>query len=146
MKSNQIKAWALTTSLLSGLAVSAPVYAQDEGASEDTIIVTGSRLNTNPNLAAPTPVLSVTAEEVDIRGNVRIEDFVNILPQVFAGQAAEVSNGATGTATLNLRGLGSQRTLVLIDGRRLPYGASGAGASGANLTWFRPSWLSGSIS
>jgi outer membrane receptor protein involved in Fe transport len=66
-----------------------------------------------------------------MRGNVRIEDFVNVLPQVFAGQASEVSNGASGTATLNLRGLGSARTLVLIDGRRLPYGSSGI--SSANL-------------
>jgi outer membrane receptor protein involved in Fe transport len=65
------------------------------------------------------------------RGNVRIEDFVNVLPQVFAGQASEISNGASGTATLNLRGLGSTRTLVLMDGRRLPYGSSTS--SSANL-------------
>ncbi len=99
---------------------------EDAQASEDIeeVVVIGSRLNTNPNLASATPVLSVTGEEGALRGNVRIEDFVNVLPQVFAGQASEVSNGASGTATLNLRGLGSQRTLVLIDGRRLPYGSS----------------------
>ena len=90
----------------------------------EEIITTGSRIKSNPNLAAATPVLSVTGSEGDIRGNVRIEDFVNVLPQVFAGQASEVANGASGTATLNLRGLGSVRTLVLIDGRRLPYGSS----------------------
>jgi outer membrane receptor protein involved in Fe transport len=133
MQSKQIKAWALASTLLSGLAVSAPAIAQDEEAGEDTIVVTGSRLNTNPNLAAATPVLSVTGEEVDIRGNVRIEDFVNILPQVFAGQAGEVSNGATGTATLNLRNLGATRTLVLIDGRRLPYGDSTSSAANLDL-------------
>jgi hypothetical protein len=40
--------------------------------------------------------------EAQIRGNIRVEDFLNILPQVFADQASEVNNGATGTATLNL--------------------------------------------
>lgn len=104
-----------------------PLAANAQTAEEEVleeITVTGSRLTANPNLSAATPVLSVTAEQAVIRGNVRIEDFVNILPQVFAAQASEVSNGASGTATLNLRGLGTERTLVLIDGRRLPYGSS----------------------
>jgi len=78
-------------------------------------------------------VLSVTGAEGAMRGNVRIEDFVNVLPQVFAGQASEVSNGASGTATLNLRGLGRNRTLVLIDGRRLPYGASSISAANLDI-------------
>lgn len=105
---------------------------QDEEVLEE-IITTGSRLTANPNLAAATPVLSVSGDEAQVRGNVRIEDFVNVLPQVFAGQASEVSNGATGTATLNLRGLGSVRTLVLIDGRRLPYGSSGTSSANVDL-------------
>jgi outer membrane receptor protein involved in Fe transport len=90
----------------------------------EEVIVTGSRLSDNPNLAAATPVLSVSGDEAAIRGNVRIEDFVNILPQVFAAQAGEVSNGAVGTAQLDLRGLNPIRTLVLVDGFRLPYGSS----------------------
>ena len=52
----------------------------------------------------------------------RVEDLINQLPQAFAAQNATVSNGATGTATVNLRGLGAPRTLVLVDGRRMPYG------------------------
>ncbi len=134
MKTRELKAWALASTLLAGMAMSAPAFAQEaEEADEptDTITVTGTRLLTNPNLASASPVLSVTGEEADIRGNVRIEDFVNILPQVFAGQAGEVSNGASGTANLNLRGLGANRTLVLIDGRRLPFGSSQI--SSANL-------------
>ncbi len=127
-------ALALATVLGAGtFAMSGSVLAQEASDDEpiEEIITTGTRLKANPNLAAATPVLSVTGEEGAIRGNVRVEDFVNVLPQVFAGQASEVSNGATGTATLNLRGLGSTRTLVLIDGRRLPYGSSGS--SSANL-------------
>ncbi len=121
--------------LVSALALpvgTAVAQDQEEEVLEE-IVTTGSRLTANPNLAAATPVLSVTGEEAVIRGNVRIEDFVNVLPQVFAGQASEVSNGASGTATLNLRGLGSVRTLVLIDGRRLPYGSSGISSANVDL-------------
>ena len=108
------------------------VVSEEEEASQP-IVVTGSRLNVNPNLESPSPVLTVTSEQIAARGTVRIEDLTNQLPQVFAGQAGEVSNGASGTATLNLRGLGAVRTLVLIDGRRLPYGASSISAPNLDL-------------
>lgn len=99
----------------------------------EEIVTTGSRLRANPNLASATPVLSVSGEEAAIRGNIRVEDFVNVLPQVFAAQASEVSNGASGTAQLNLRGLGPSRTLVMIDGRRLPYGDSGTSSANVDI-------------
>ena len=117
-------------------ALIAPIGANAQEAQDEVleeIITTGSRLKANPNLAAAVPVMSVTGAEGMERGNVRIEDFVNILPQVMAGQASEVSNGASGTATLNLRGLGRNRTLVLMDGRRLPYGASSISAPNLDI-------------
>lgn len=107
--------------------------AEEDDAVQQTIVVTGSRLNTNPNLTAASPVLSVDAAELDVRGTVRIEDLVNVLPQVFAGQAGEVSNGASGTANLDLRGLGPTRTLTLVDGRRLPFGSSTSSAVNTDL-------------
>ena len=110
----------------------APAIAQNEQVVEE-VVVTGSRLQTNPNLVSATPVLSVTGEEAQIRGNTRVEDFINVLPQAFAAQASETSNGATGTAQLNLRGLGAVRTLVLINGRRLPYGSSSSPAANLDL-------------
>ena len=139
---------ALLTGSMLGIAAFAanPAFAQEAGDDEDEvllddgatqaqpetdIVITGTRLRSNPNLQAASPVLSVSDEIIDSRAVTRIEDLTNSLPQVFAGQAGEVSNGASGTATLNLRGLGSVRTLVLIDGRRLPYGSSGI--SSANL-------------
>ena len=135
MRARERNRLCLKSLLMAGVAsaIALPASAQDSDIDDDadTIVVTGSRLNTNPNLAAAQPVLSVTDEEIDLRGTVRIEDLTNILPQVFAGQAGEVSNGANGTATLNLRGLGAVRTLVLLDGRRLPYGDSSS--SPANL-------------
>ena len=137
-KSSQLRLSA--GSFAVGLALAAsPAFAQDvdvttaeeEEADDRGIVVTGSRLNLNPNLEGAAPVLSVSQDQLQAQGTVRVEDLVNQLPQVFAGQAGEVSNGASGTATLNLRGVGSVRTLVLIDGRRLPYGSSSI--SSANL-------------
>lgn len=126
------KSQLLLTTLLSAAVIGSaaiPAFAQE--VVEDEVIVTGSRLNVNPNLTSANPVLTISDEEIGARGVVNIEDLVNNLPQVFAGQASEVANGASGTATLNLRGLGSVRTLTMIDGRRLPYGSSQI--SSANL-------------
>ena len=64
----------------------------------------------------------LSSQEVKLQGTTRTEDLINSLPQAFAAQGSNVSNGATGTATVNLRGLGSNRTLVLINGRRLHAG------------------------
>ncbi|HKX98259.1 MAG TPA: TonB-dependent receptor [Steroidobacteraceae bacterium] len=99
-------------------AGAAPALAQEN---LGEIVVTGSRIR-SANLESTTPVTQVTAADVVTQGVTRIEDLVNQLPQAFAAQNVTVSNGSTGTATLNLRGLGSPRTLVLVDGRRLPYG------------------------
>jgi outer membrane receptor protein involved in Fe transport len=49
----------------------------------------------------------------------RVEDLINNLPQAFADLGGNLSNGSTGTATVNLRNLGPQRTLVLVNSRRL---------------------------
>ena len=99
-------------------AGAAPALAQEN---LGEIVVTGSRIR-SANLESTTPVTQVTAADVVTQGVTRIEDLVNQLPQAFAAQNVTLSNAATGTATLNLRGLGSPRTLVLIDGRRMPYG------------------------
>ncbi len=96
----------------------------------EEVIVTGSRL-TKSNISSPVPLIQVGEAEIDNRGVARLEDIINILPSIFVAQTTEVSNGATGTATLNLRGLGSQRTLVLLDGKRLPFGS--ASSSSVNI-------------
>ena len=109
---------ALVMSAVTAAGVAAPALAQE---SMDEIVVTGSRIRL-ANLESTTPVTQVTAADVVTQGVTRIEDLVNQLPQAFAAQNVTVANGSTGTATLDLRGLGSPRTLVLIDGRRMPYG------------------------
>jgi len=91
---------------------------QSAAATGGEIIVTGSRIP-HPNLESASPVTVVGSQEVKLTGTTRTEDLLNSLPQVFAGQGGGTANGATGTATIDLRDLGSVRTLVLIDGRRL---------------------------
>ncbi len=131
MKSHTLRGALLASTFIAG-ALASPALAQsdDESATEEAIIVTGSRLKQS-NLVAISPITQVTSEELKIRGTVRIEDMLNILPQAFAGQTSEVSNGASGTSNINLRGLGSIRTLVMIDGKRLPIGSPNS--SPANL-------------
>ena len=82
------------------------------------VVVTGSRI-VEPGLQSISPVTSVTQEQIKNTGITRIEDLMNNLPQVMADQGSMSANGASGTATVDLRGLGPQRTLVLINGRRL---------------------------
>ena len=85
------------------------------------IVITGTRIP-QPNLTSASPVTVLSAQEVKLQGTTRTEDLINSLPQAFSAQGSNVSNGATGTATVNLRGLGPVRTLVLVNGRRLQPG------------------------
>lgn len=94
---------------------------QDDDAAIEEVVVTGTRIR-NPNLSSSSPITVLTGAEIDIRGITRIEDLINTLPQAFAAQGANLANGGNGTATVDLRGLGASRTLVLVDGKRLPFG------------------------
>src|SRR3954462_10922049 len=87
-------------------------------ASAGDIVITGSRIP-QPNLTSASPVTVLSSQDIKLQGTTRTEDLINSLPQSFASQGSSVSNGATGTATVNLRGLGPTRTLVLVNGRRL---------------------------
>lgn len=140
---NKIVPWkggAVGAALL--LAVVAPVLAEDaEPPGGDTgaapvqleeVVVTGSRIHI-PNLSSASPLYHIHPEAFSYQGAVRVEDTLRTLPQVFVQQNANVSNGATGTATLNLRNLGTKRTLVLVNGRRLPAGSPLQGGIGADI-------------
>ena len=112
---------ALATTLTSGLA-----FGQDEDTDEsvEEVIVTGTRIATEDGFGATSPVTVVTAENIKNLGFVNIEQVLNSLPSIETSQNANISNGSTGTASLDLRGLGSNRTLVLINGRRMQAGGA----------------------
>ncbi|MBB5711343.1 TonB-dependent receptor plug domain-containing protein [Sphingomonas xinjiangensis] len=115
-----------------GLDVSAQAGGTEASAPEGEIVVTGSRIP-QPNLTSVSPVTVINNEEFKLSGTTRVEDLLNTLPQVFADQGGQVSNAATGTSTVNLRNLGSQRTLVLINGRRLVPGDPSDSAADINF-------------
>src|SRR5947208_14972663 len=103
---------------LSATSAYAAAAADATSGEVSEIVVTGTRIP-SPNLTSIAPVTTVGSADIKAQGVTRIEDITNSLPQVFAGQGSSISNGASGTATVNLRGLGAARTLVLIDSRRL---------------------------
>ena len=131
----------LASSILMGLGVAAPAAAQDvpaagiqdDAATADAadVVVTGSRIR-SPNIESVSPIVQVSGEEFLQRGTTRTEDLLNQLPNVFAAQGSAASNEATGTAQVDLRGLTPSRTLVLVNGRRLPFGSPKAIPSDVN--------------
>ncbi|NNC71945.1 MAG: TonB-dependent receptor [Sphingomonadaceae bacterium] len=133
---NRAKLAAGAAPVALGMAlVASPTAAFAQGAdaasSNAPIIVTGTRIS-RPDLESVSPLTVVGAEEIAATGTTRAEDLINALPQVVAGQTSFISNGASGTATVNLRNLGSLRTLVLVDGRRMPAGDPFANAPDIN--------------
>jgi iron complex outermembrane receptor protein len=106
----------------------APATAANTDTSLQEVVVTGSRISV-PNQVSISPVTFVSALDIQQTGVSRVEDLLNELPQVFASQGAMMSNGADGTATVDLRGLGAKRTLVLVNGNRLGPGDPLSGAA-----------------
>ena len=92
----------------------------DENVEEVT--VTGTRLKAN-GFEAVSPVSVVTADNIKRTGQTRIEDILNQMPQVETANSSFEPSGETGTASLDLRGLGGSRTLTLLNGRRMQPGS-----------------------
>lgn len=111
---------------LSGLALgmhSASAQQAAPSGEMEKVVVTGSRIRVSTVTEGSSPVTVVGAADIKSDGVKNVENLLNNLPQVFADQGGAVSNGSTGTATVNLRNLGADRTLVLVNGRRLPQGS-----------------------
>ena len=98
----------------------------------DELVVTGTRI-LRSDVTGSSPIVRAEAGDLAAQGAVRVEDMLRTLPQVVANENAGRSYYSTGTATLNLRGLGAARTLVLVNGRRLPAGSPVPGGMGADL-------------
>jgi iron complex outermembrane recepter protein len=99
-------------------AASAPVE-------EEVIVVTGSRI-ARPDLEGSSPVAVVTAEDLVISGTNSPEEFLRTLPQAVPALGGNTNNGSVGAATVDLRNLSEERTLVLVDGKRfVPFDSNG---------------------
>lgn len=85
--------------------------AQDEGGE---IVVTGTLIR-NPNLTSSSPVAVIGQEEIQLRQSNVAEQILRETPGVVPGLGQNVNNGTTGSSTVDLRGFGSKRNLVLLD-------------------------------
>jgi len=120
---------AVASLLATSFTLPASAAEEDEEVEEQRVIITGSRLARDPNLASTSPVQSLDADAIKQSGEFSIADVVNDVPALFSSVTGEGSkdNGAfsDGANVLDLRGLGANRTLVLVDGRRHVAGVSG---------------------
>jgi len=110
----------------------APLHAQEPPGDQSAVaevIVTGSRI-VQPNQVSTSPVQVVTNEDIRVGGKLDVTDVLNDMPQINSnslgqdlGNRTSGLSSAGGVSTANLRGLGANRTLVLVNGRRLGAGS-----------------------
>jgi len=117
--------------LTSAFMLSSTAVAQDDQSDEDEllleeVIVTGSRIASVDGFGRTSPVTVVGMDAIESTGLTRVEDVLNSLPSIETGLHAFDANGISGTASVDLRGLGSFRTLVLFNGRRMQPGGVSA--------------------
>ncbi len=111
-----------TARLLQGSAIAALMALSTSGAQaqNELIVVTGSLISA-ANYVSSSPIVANSIETLKQSGSISIENSLNQLPSFqAAGTAGTGGQGTGGHVTLNLRGLGTNRNLVLLDGRRLP--------------------------
>ncbi len=132
MSANKPRLGLRRKKLLTGAAVatlaafSAGAALAQEATEVEEIVITGSRLSTGTALEAAQPVQVVSSEVIAAQGTVAIADLLDTLPALLSSTSSAQANG--NQATLNLRGLGSNRTLVLVNGRRHVAGVPGSAA------------------
>lgn len=92
--------------------------AAADRSTDSDIVVTGTRI-TNPNLVQSSPVTVIGEGEIQMQQVTSAEELLHELPGQAPGLNQNVNNGGNGSANVNLRGLGTNRNLVLLDGQRL---------------------------
>ena len=118
MKQRTLKACLMASTLIGGIGLAAPAFAQD-GASDDRIIVTGSRIGRS-ELTSVSPITVVGADDLNVQAVRTLEDFADQITFAPGGESnSRVNNGSGGQASISLRGLGPNRTLVPVNGRRV---------------------------
>ena len=150
MSNRFYRASLLATTVIAGMAYASPAFAQDAPPAENTatddqapgvttqeaavqeaasegedIVVTGTLIR-NPNLEQSTPVNVTTSDAIELKQSNVAEEVLRELPGVVSSIGSAVNNGNGGASFVDLRGLGSIRNIVLLDGNRLvPSGLAG---------------------
>ena len=104
------------------------VIAQEDADDVEEVVVTGSKIK-SADLYSFAPVSEVTAEDIAISGKASIGEILAELPSQGSGLSRTFNNGGEGSVRIDMRNLGSGRTLVLVDGKR--WVNSGRGANGS---------------
>ena len=117
---------AVAIASASPIGALAQQQGQPAAAQIEEVVVTGSRIPANPNLVSTTPVQSINEEAIRLSGELNLADVVNDIPALVSSITSE--NSDTGANELNLRGLGGERTLTLVNGRRHVAGFRGTQA------------------
>lgn len=103
--------------IAAGTIGTAPTAFAQDGEIEE-VVITGSRI-TNPNLTQSSPVASVDAATIELRQVNVVEEFLREIPGVVPNIGASVNNGNGGSTFVDLRGLGSNRNITLLNGTRV---------------------------
>lgn len=111
------------------MVLGTPAYAQEQDkqsdSSMDEVVVTGTRISV-PGVVSSSPVYTVGAAEIERAQQPEVEMIFRQLPITLPSDGSNANNGTAGAATIDLRGLGPQRNIILIDGKRLtPYNFNG---------------------
>jgi iron complex outermembrane recepter protein len=120
---------AIVASITSGAFVATSAFAAEEKAKVERIEVTGSRIQ-RQDMETASPVTVIDAAAIKAEGFTSVDQMLQVQTSM-AGAAvgSTTNNGADGVAQVDLRGMGSQRTLVLLNGRRMVNSGSGANSS-----------------
>lgn len=123
---------ALYSGLAASLSVGAPAFAADDSEEGEKIVVTGSRIK-RTDIEGATPVISITAEDMENAGRLTVADALrNATFNSFGSFNEQSGSSAQSQATISLLGAGANRTLVLLDGKRIP-GSPTLGGTAVNL-------------
>src|SRR5262245_20675236 len=124
MRRSRGSRFAISASVLTSAVALTPAAAQETARADDQlqeVVVTGSLIQRGGNNAAVSPIVSVSQDAIKESGVGNVVDALNQLPGfTVGGNAGTGGQGTGGRATINLHGLGTNRNLVLLDGKRLP--------------------------
>jgi iron complex outermembrane recepter protein len=131
MKTTTTRGLMLATTIISGMAFAAPAFAQTAPtpaaapAAADIVVVTGTRI-TAPGVQSASPITSIGGADLQLTQVAEPEKLLRSLPSTIPGDGENVNNGTAGVTSINMRGLGARRNLVLMDGKRMtPYNING---------------------
>ncbi len=116
----------IAAALSSGYAVAQEAETEEKLKDVEVVNITGSRIPTDPNVISSVPVQSLNSKDISMSGELNLADVVADIPALISSSTAE--NSDTGSNSLNLRGMGGERTLTLVNGRRHVAGFRGTSA------------------